>query len=428
MHTSRLLKVVVAGSAAALLLAACGGSSSSESSSAAPAAESSAAAASEAPASQAPAASEAPAEEAAGPGGPAYAGPVGAGEGQVNVLAWPGYVEDGSTDPAVDWVTGFEEETGCQVNLKTFGTSDEAVKLMQGGGWDVVSASGDATLRLIYGENVQPVNTDLVPNYVDIFEDLKLQKFNSVNGVPYGIPHGRGANLVMWNKDVVTEPIDSWAYTWEADSPYAGAVTAYDSPIFIADAAVYLMATQPELGITDPYALDQTQFDAAMALLEQQKGLISEYWSDYTKAIQAFNSGTSAIGTSWQVIANLAKAEGGNVEAVKAKEGATGWSDTWMIAKDTPNINCSYLFVNHIVSPETNAAIAEWFGEAPANSKSCELTADKDHCTTFHAGDTAYWTNVYYWNTPTAQCLDGRTDVQCVPYSEWATAWAALRS
>lgn len=404
MHTQRLLKVVAAGSAVALLLAGCGGSDDTGSSAAGDG------------------------SAAAVPGGSAYAGPVGEGEGQVNILAWPGYVENGSTDPAVDWVSGFEEETGCTVNLKTFGTSDEAVKLVQGGGWDVISASGDATLRLIYGDNVQPVNTDLVPNYADIFEDLKLQSFNSVDGVPFGIPHGRGANLIMWNTDKVTEPIDSWAPTFEADSPYAGAVTAYDSPIFIADAAVYLMATQPDLGIKDPYALDQTQFDAAMALLEQQKTLVGEYWSDYTKAIQAFNSGTTAIGTSWQVIVNLAKAEGGKVEATKAKEGATGWSDTWMITKDTPNINCAYKWVNHIVDPQTNADVAEWFGEAPANAKSCELTADKDHCATFHAGEADYWTDVYYWNTPSAKCLDGRTDTQCVPYSEWATAWSALRS
>jgi putative spermidine/putrescine transport system substrate-binding protein len=398
MHTQRLLKIAAATAAVAMVAAGCGGSSDSSSGG------------------------------STTPGGAAYAGPVGDGEGEVNVLAWPGYVEDGSTDPNVDWVTDFETETGCVVNVKTFGTSDEAVKLMQGGGWDVVSASGDATLRLIYGENVQPLNADLVPSYAEIFPDLKLQSFNSVGGVPYGVPHGRGANLLMWNTDKVTTPIDSWAATFEPDSPYAGSVTAYDSPIFIADAAVYLMATKPELGIKDPYALDKTQFDAAIALLEQQEPLVGEYWSDYTKAIQAFNSGTTAVGTSWQVIANLAKAEGGKVEAVKAKEGATGWSDTWMIAKDTKNINCAYKWVNHIASPQANAAVAEWFGEAPSNEKSCALTADKDHCATFHAGDTAYWENVYYWNTPTAACLDGRTDVQCVPYSDWVTAWSALRS
>lgn len=399
MHTQRLLKIAAATAAVALVATGCGGSSDSSS-----------------------------ASSAAAPGGAAYAGPVGDGEGTVNILAWPGYVEDGSTDPAVDWVTDFETETGCQVNVKTFGTSDEAVKLMQGGGYDVVSASGDATLRLIYGGNVQPLNADLVPSYGDIFSDLKLQSHNSVGGVPYGVPHGRGANLLMWNTDKVTTPIDSWASTFEPDSPYAGSVTAYDSPIFIADAAVYLMATKPELGITDPYALDKTQFDAAIALLEQQEPLVGEYWSDYTKAIQAFNSGTTAVGTSWQVIANLAKAEGGKIESVKAKEGATGWSDTWMIAKDTKNINCAYKWVEHIASPETNAVATEYFGEAPSNEKSCALTADKDHCATFHAGDTAYWEDVYYWNTPTAACLDGRTDVQCVPYSDWVTAWSALRS
>ena len=398
MHTQRLLKIAAASAAVALVAAGCGGSSDSSSGG------------------------------SGAPAGAAFAGPVADGEGPVNILAWPGYVEDGSTDPAVDWVTDFEKETGCVVNLKTFGTSDEAVKLMQGGGWDVVSASGDATLRLIYGDSVQPLNADLVPNYADVFADLKLQSFNSVGGVPFGVPHGRGANLLMWNTDKVTTPVDSWAVTFEPDSPYAGSVTAYDSPIFIADAAVYLMATQPELGIKDPYALDQTQFDAAIALLEQQKPLVGEYWSDYTKAIQAFNSGTTAVGTSWQVIANLAKAEGGKVEAVKAKEGATGWSDTWMIAKDTPNINCAYKWLNHIVDPATNAAAAEWFGEAPANEKACALTADKDHCATFHAGDTAYWEDVYYWNTPTANCIDGRTDVKCVPYSDWVTAWSALRS
>ena len=412
-RVSRHLVLLAAASAGALLAAGCSSGGGTT-------------AASTQPSAAAPAASSAAAP--ALPDVPMFQGPVGDGEGQVNILAWPGYAEDGTNDPAVDWVSAWEKETGCQANIKTFGTSDEAVKLMQGGGWDVVSASGDATLRLIYSGAVQPVNTDLVPNYQNIFADLKDQKFNSVNGQMYGVPHGRGANLLMWNTDKVSEPLDSWAVTFDADSPYKGSVTAYDSPIFIADAAVYLMATQPELGITDPYALDQQQFDAAIALLKQQKELVGEYWSDYTKAIQAFNSGTTAVGTSWQVIANLAQAEGGKVAATKAKEGATGWSDTWMVAANTPNINCAYKWLDHIASPEANAAVAEYFGEAPSNAKACELTSDKAFCETYHAGDTEYWKDVYYWNTPTEACLDGRTDVTCVPYSEWTKAWSELRS
>ena len=117
---------------------------------------------------------------------------LGEGEGQVNLVAWAGYVEDGSTDPAVDWVTGFEEETGCQVNVKIGNTSDEMVQLMKTGEYDSVSASGDATLRLIAAGDVVPVNTDLIPNYADVFPALKDKPWNSVDGVPYGVPHGRG--------------------------------------------------------------------------------------------------------------------------------------------------------------------------------------------------------------------------------------------
>jgi putative spermidine/putrescine transport system substrate-binding protein len=390
---SRLLKVGATGAAVALLAAACGSGGSSSTPSASP-----------------------------------YAGPVGKGEGTLNVLAWPGYAEDGSTDPAVDWVTPFEQKTGCQVNVKTFGTSDEAVQLMSGGGYDVVSASGDATLRLVAADKVQPVNTSLVPNYADVFAGLKDKSWNTVDGVNYGIPHGRGANILMYRTDKVSPAPDSWAITFDPNSPQKGSVTAYDSPIFIADAAVYLMATQPDLGIKDPYALDQTQFDAAVALLTAQKAIIGEYWSDYTKYLQASKAGTTTVGTSWQVIQNLAAADGTPVESVKPKEGATGWSDTWMVAKDTKSINCSYLWLDWIVSPEVNAQVAEWFGEAPANEKSCALTADKDHCATFHAGEEDYWSDVYYWNTPSEKCLDGRTDVKCVPYSEWSKAWSSLRN
>ena len=73
-------------------------------------------------------------------------------EGQLDIVAWPGYIERGESDKAYDWVTGFEKETGCKVNVKTAGTSDEMVSLMTQGGYDLVTASGDATLRLIGGE------------------------------------------------------------------------------------------------------------------------------------------------------------------------------------------------------------------------------------------------------------------------------------
>ena len=352
---------------------------------------------------------------------------LGQGEGQVNLIAWAGYVEDGSTDPKVDWVSDFTKETGCDVNVKIGNTSDEMVQLMRTGQYDGVSASGDATLRLIAGGDVAPVNTDLIPNYADVFEGLKNKPWNSVDGKPYGIPHGRGANLLMWRTDKVKPAPDSWGAVFDSGSPYKGKITAYDSPIYIADAALYLMATQPDLGIKNPYALDDKQFQASIDLLKQQNALVGEYWSDYTKEIQAFKSGDSVLGTTWQVITNLAQADSAPVEAILPSEGATGWSDTWMISSKAKHPNCGYLWMNHIISPKANAAVAEWFGEAPANKLACQQTADKNFCTTFHAEDEAYFANVWYWTTPIAQCLDGRTDVTCKDYSAWTQAWTTIK-
>ena len=156
------------------------------------------------------------------PEGPKALEKLGEGEGEVDLIAWAGYVEDGSTDPKVDWVSDFEKETGCHVNVKVGNTSDEMVTLMRTGNYDGVSASGDATLRLIAGGDVAPVNTDLVPNYADVFDGLKDQDFNSVDGQMYGIPHGRGANLLMWRTDKVKPAPDSWWAVFDENSALQG--------------------------------------------------------------------------------------------------------------------------------------------------------------------------------------------------------------
>ncbi|MFJ8817892.1 ABC transporter substrate-binding protein [Amycolatopsis thermoflava] len=352
---------------------------------------------------------------------------LGQPEGALNILAWPGYAENGSNDPNVDWVTPFEQATGCKVNVKTFGTSDEAVSLMKTGQYDVISASGDASLRLIAAGDTEPVNTSLIPNYADVFDFLKNKPWNSVNNVSYGVPHGWGANVLTYRTDQVNPAPTSWSVVFDANSPYKGKVTAYDSPIYIADAALYLMKTKPELGIKNPYALDDKQFQAAVDLLKQQRALVSEYWSDYLKESQALKNGDAVIGTAWQVTVNLTKSEGAPLESTLPVEGATGWSDTWMVATKSPHKTCAYKWLDHIVSPQANAKVAEYFGEAPANPKACSLTADAKHCETYHAGDAAYASQIWYWTTPIAQCVDGRTDVKCKDYGEWTRAWTEIK-
>jgi putative spermidine/putrescine transport system substrate-binding protein len=352
---------------------------------------------------------------------------VGAGEGQLNLIAWAGYVENGSNDPKNDWVTQFEKDTGCKVNVKIGNTSDEMVQLMRTGQYDGVSASGDASQRLIQAGDVAPVNTALVPNYATISQFLKDRSWNSSDGQMYGIPHGWGANLLMYNVGVVKDAPDSWSAVFDEAGKYKGKVTAYDSPIYIADAALYLSKAKPELGIKDPYSLTSEQLDAAVDLLKKQRENISEYWSDYTKEVQAFESGTSVIGTTWQVIANTIGTDNKvQVNAIVPKEGSTGWSDTWMISSKAAHPNCMYKWMDWIVSPKINAQVAEYFGEAPAQTKACEFTSDKDFCNLFHATDAAYADKIHYWTTPTAKCVDGSGD-KCTTYQQWVDKWQQIK-
>jgi putative spermidine/putrescine transport system substrate-binding protein len=300
------------------------------------------------------------------------------------------------------------------------------VTLMKSGKYDGVSASGDATLRLISAREVSPVNTGLVPNYKDIYDALKNKPHNTVDGVNYGIPHGRGANLLMWRTDVVKQAPDSWGVVFDPASPFKGKVTAYDSPIYIADAALYLKATKPELGITNPYELDDKQLQASVDLLKGQRSVIGEYWSDYTKEVAAFTNRNSVVGTTWQVIANLLAAEKVPVKVILPKEGSTGWSDTWMISSKAKHPNCMYMWMDWIVSPKVNAQVAEYFGEAPANRLSCQETADKNHCKVFHADDEDYFGRVALWTTPVKKCGDSRGDA-CTDYADWVQAWTAIK-
>jgi putative spermidine/putrescine transport system substrate-binding protein len=364
--------------------------------------------------------------DSGGGGGGATLDKIGAGEGSLKLVNWAGYAEDGSTDPNVNWVKPFEDQTGCKVESKIGNSSDEMFQLMQTGEYDGVSASGDASVRLIDAGLVSPVDTSIFTNYKDLSPFLKDKPYNSKDGKNYGVPHGWGANLLMYRTDVVNPAPDSWGAVFDAASPYKGKVTAYDSPIYIADAALYLSKTQPDLKITDPYALDQTQFDAAVALLKQQKGIIGEYWKDYAKNQQAFEQGSTVIGTAWQIIANLALGNKAPVATVFPKEGSTAWSDTWMVSSKAKHPNCMLMWMDYITGPSVQAQVAEWFGEAPANPLACTMTTDPTHCDTYKATDEAFYTSLSAWKTPRKACFDGRGD-KCVPYADWIKAWTEIK-
>ncbi len=366
-------------------------------------------------------------------GGQAEVGPgmveeIGEGEGQVDIIAWAGYIERGDTDPSFDWVTAFEEETGCTVNVKTAATSDEMVALMNEGGFDLVTASGDASLRLISGGRVQPINIDLIENWDTVDSRLQDAPWHTVDGVHYGVPYQWGSNVLMYNTEAFGGEVPtSWNVVFEettlADgASNAGRVQAFDGPIYIADAALYLMHHNPELGIEDPYELNRDQFNAALDLLRQQRALVGRYWHDAFIQIDDFTNEGVAASSSWPFQVNLLRAGGAPIDSVVPEEGATGWADQTMMHVDAPHPNCAYMWLNHSINPKLQGDLAAWFGSVPAVLDACtgnELLTDEG-CSVNGLDN---FERIHFWRTPTTQCA---TQDECVPYHEWVTQYVAV--
>lgn len=352
---------------------------------------------------------------------------VGKGEGEVDIVAWPGYIERGESDKNYDWVTGFEKETGCKVNVKTAATSDEMVTLMNQGGFDLVTASGDASLRLVAGKKVQPINIDLIPSWKTIDPRLQNAPWHTVDGVHYGVPYQWGPNVLAYNTTVFKEPPKSWSVVFEEQTlpdgkSNKGRVQAYDGPIYIADAALFLSKKKPELGIKNPYELNKEQYAAVIALLQSQRALIGRYWHDATVQVDDFKNEGVVASSSWPYQVNLLQADKKPIASTIPEEGATGWADTTMMHVNAAHPNCAYKWMEHSLNPKLQGDLASWFGSVPTVPAACKgnaLLGDKG-CET---NGSENFDKIWFWRTPTAKC---EKESSCVPYSQWAKDFIAI--
>ncbi len=353
---------------------------------------------------------------------------IGPAEGQVNIVAWPGYIERGETSPDFDWVTSFEDATGCTVQIKTANTSDEMVALMNEGGFDLVTASGDASLRLIAGRRVQPVNIELVPSWSTVDDRLKNAPWHTVDGVHYGVPYMWGPNVLMYNTAAFPEEPTSWSVVFEPQTlpdgtTNEGRVQAYDGPIHVADAALFLMYHQPDLGIESPYELNQEQYEAALNLLRQQRKLVGRYWHDAFIQIDDFkNEGVVASG-SWPFQVNLLQADGQPIASVIPVEGATGWADTTMMHVDADNPNCAYMWMEHTLSSNLQSDLSVWFGANPSVPAAC--TDGRGMQTAEGCAKNGFedFERIRFWQTPVTSCP---SQGECVPYYRWVSDYIGV--
>lgn len=348
-------------------------------------------------------------------------------EGEVDIIAWPGYIERGASDKQYDWVTPFERSTGCKVNVKTAANSDEMVSLMTRGGYDLVTASGDATLRLLSSGVVQPIDLKRVTRYGTVDQRLQEAPWHFINGRHYGVPFQWGPNVLLYSTRVFKKAPSSWSVVFEGGNlpdgkPAKGRVQAYDGPIYIANAALYLMAHAPDLGIKDPYELNETQYAMALALLRHQRPLVQRYWHDSNVQVQDFTNAGVAVSDSWPLQVNTLIANQQPVASTIPSEGATAWADTTMLHAAAKHPNCAYKWLDWSLTPKVQGDVAAWFGSVPVVPAACANNAllGANGCKTNGAGQ---FDRLHFWRTPVAQCA---SQGSCVPYSRWSTDYLAV--
>jgi len=349
---------------------------------------------------------------------------IGKGEGSLNLIEWP-YYSDKS------FATAFVKQTGCVIHRKDAGTSNEMVALMrQGGGggggqYDLVSASGDASLRLVYGGDIQPVNVKLIPSWNSFLPAFKSPEHNTVKGVHYGVSVQWGPNTLIYNTAKVTPAPKGWNDIYSAK--YKGKLTVPNNPIQIADAALYLQQTKPGLGIKDPYELTKDQLAAVVSLLKQQKPLLKRYWNYATDEITSFKNGDVWMGAGWPYQTLQLQAAKAPVKEIVPLP-TTGWADTWMLAKQAPHPNCAYLWMKYVTTPAVEAKQALVFGETPVNPKACPYMnkLQKSSCAQYHLNEPAsYYSKIKFWKTPVAQC-GWKSGNDCMDYNAWQRAWTQV--
>ncbi|GAA1279263.1 ABC transporter substrate-binding protein [Sphaerisporangium rubeum] len=333
------------------------------------------------------------------------------------MLAPRGYAEYGGYDPAVNWVKGFESESGCKVNLRYPPAPAEMDAMARRVPYDAIAAPPDVAGRLVAERRAAPINTSLLTHYDDIPEWLReLRPAAPGDGAEhevYGVPYLWGWYATLTTGDV--RGLDAASLYKEP-----GAVTLPDGPLSIADAALALRLTRPSLGVGDPFALTPDQLDAAVALLAERRAEHT-YWEELIEPLQGLAGGAARLARTVPYQQDLLRRAGRKVRAVQDGE-TTGWVDNWMLAARPASPNCAYRWLDWIGGKDAQRQAAEWTGLAPANEKACTGRAARV-CYAYRMTDTGWLKKVRFAVRPSRACGE---DGGCTDYTEWVTRWRDL--
>jgi putative spermidine/putrescine transport system substrate-binding protein len=324
---------------------------------------------------------------------------LGKPEGKLILLQWPLY-----SHPS--FAGDFERSTGCKITSRDAASSADMVDLMRHG----------------------PFNVGLIPAWKSLARPFQSPVYNTVKGVHYGVTVMWTPSELLYNVERAKPAPASWRAVY--DDRFRGKVSIPDNPMQIADAALYLGSRDKRLTIHDPYELTPSQFDAAVALLRRQRGLVVRYWQYASEQIQDFRTNAAVVGSSWPYQVQVLQTSDVPVRKIVPSEGATAWADSWLLAKRATHPNCAYLWLRYVSTATVQAQMALFLRESPVNRFACPLMdqVELGSCAAYYGSSPPRLLGrLAFWKTPVRACgWGGRRD--CVPYAAWQRAWAKIRS
>ncbi|WP_084959024.1 extracellular solute-binding protein [Thermoactinospora rubra] len=274
------------------------------------------------------------------------------GDGTLQILAYRGYAEYGGSSSKVNWVTTFEEATGCRIaRLDLVRTPQELRDAAARRSYDVLSAGPDLLDSLVADRRVQPVDTARVPGYDDLTERLREQAVRG--GKTYGVPFLWGFYETVYDATRVGRPRAEQLYTSER-------AAVRDTPLTLGHAAL-------------AFGEDPLELPAAALgrLTEELKAHKRQYWTSTLDIVRGFATGQIDYAQATPYVRSALAKAGEPVKRL-ATARTTGWVDSWMLGANVSNVDCAYRWLGWTASADTQRAAAAWMGLAPAAPEACE--------------------------------------------------------
>lgn len=281
---------------------------------------------------------------------------------EVVVYNWGEYI-----DP--DVLSDFETETGIHVVYDEFETNEIMYPKVESGAsaYDVICPSDYMIEKMIANDLLQEIKWENIPNVSNIDPQYMNESEQFDPGNKYSIPYCWGTVGILYNRTMVTGPIDSWSVLW--DEQYKDSILMQDS---VRDAFMVPLKWKGRSLNT----MDHAELEEARDLLIEQKPLVQAYVVDQVRDKMIGNE--AALGVIYSGEAIYTQRENPNLEYVIPKEGSNIWIDSWVIPKNAEHPANAEKFIDYMCRADVALKNFEYITYATPNKAARELIEDAD--------------------------------------------------